>query len=135
MIIASNVFFLARGRGINFLRCVLTMQSGSRHFWIYTTYNHQYVEEHLVLLHRTDGFRWLLCCYICAGLWENHRTMSVLPNPFLATGLFLYSLKTSENVCFFMFLGSIERDQLHEKGWKCFQYKLLHITFCIKWHI
>ena len=32
-------------------------------------------------------------------------------NPFHATGLFRYSLKTSENLWFFIFSGGIERDQ------------------------
>ena len=35
-------------------------------------------------------------------------------NPFHATGLFLYPLKTSENVKFLMFSGGIERDQWHK---------------------
>ena len=37
-------------------------------------------------------------------------------NPFHATGLFRYSLKTSENLWFFIFSGGIERDQWHEMG-------------------
>ena len=36
-------------------------------------------------------------------------------NSFHATGLFLYPLKTSENL--FMFAGGIERDQCHEIGY------------------
>ena len=37
-------------------------------------------------------------------------------NPFHATDLFRYPLKTSENKGFLMFSGGIERDQWHEMG-------------------
>ena len=37
-------------------------------------------------------------------------------NPFGATGLFLYPLKTSENQRFLMFSGGIERYQWHQMG-------------------
>ena len=35
-------------------------------------------------------------------------------NPFYVPDPFLYLLKTSENLCFFMFSGVIERDPWHE---------------------
>ena len=37
-------------------------------------------------------------------------------NPFNATGLFQYPLKTSQTRGFLMFSGGIERDQWHEMG-------------------
>ena len=70
------------------------------------------------------------------GLWEN----AILPhfNPPQAPNFFLYLLKTLENksfsdvfrFCFLMFLGGIERNQLHEMGFRgivrialiCFRY-------------
>ena len=38
-------------------------------------------------------------------------------NPFHTTNLFLYSLKTWENLWFSDIFGGIERDQWHEMGW------------------
>ena len=40
----------------------------------------------------------------------------ILINPFHDTDLFWYPLKTSENPCFPVFSGGIERDQWHEMG-------------------
>ena len=42
------------------------------------------------------------------------RTMCF--NPFQATSPFLYLLKTSKNLCFSDFLGSIEGEHSHEIG-------------------
>ena len=36
------------------------------------------------------------------------------PNPFYATGHFLYPLKTKKSRDFLMFLRGVERDQWHE---------------------
>ena len=44
---------------------------------------------------------------------ENSQRLKPV-NSFLATGLFRYPLKTSENLWFYDVLGGIERDQRHE---------------------
>ena len=43
-------------------------------------------------------------------------TFYYVVNPFHTTGLFIYPLKTSEYLWFFMFLGGIEKDQWHHMG-------------------
>ena len=62
---------------------------------------------------------------------ENYRLVSLIPKMFeifersifmsrrfavFFTGLFLYPLKTSENLIFSMFSGGAERDQWYETG-------------------
>ena len=53
---------------------------------------------------------------------SNHNKRNILKqkdklkliNPFHASGLFLYPLKTSETSAFLMFSGGTERDQCHD---------------------
>ena len=44
------------------------------------------------------------------------KTEQININPILATGLFLYPLKTSEHLWLLMLSGDTERDQWREKG-------------------
>ena len=47
------------------------------------------------------------------GMEINRNTDTKLINPFHATDLFLYPVKTSENQRFFDFSGGIKRGQWH----------------------
>ena len=47
-------------------------------------------------------------CHWMVSIWKNVCCEWV--NPFHVTGLSLYPLKASENICFLMFSGGIERD-------------------------
>ena len=51
------------------------------------------------------------CALVAATLMPTLQfsVLSTTINPFHVTGLFLYPLKVSENVCFFMFARGIER--------------------------
>ena len=52
-------------------------------------------------------------------------------NPFYATGLFLYPLKTSKNPGFVMFSGGIERNKRHEMGSCEFMRRLIYLSMHI----
>ena len=65
-------------------------------------------------------------------LWSVHFFNSVI-NLFHAFGLFLYLLKTSENLWFLVFSEGIERDQWHEiEKWVPEGLRHWKLNFCIQ---
>ena len=59
-------------------------------------------------------FAWMYCSSQTKGTDETNLWKNI--NSFHATGLFPYSMKTAENLLFFLFSGIIERDQWHKMG-------------------
>ena len=55
-------------------------------------------------------------------------------NPFHASGLFLYSLKTTENLCFYVFSGYRKRPMMDSNGFKVFTLKAIFVVLCAIWY-